>query len=84
MSSCRKNLILQAFRKLDRDGSGEVTADDLKGVYNGKKHPKYISGEWTEDQVLQEWLKSFNGPGRPFTGEVRTVYVYRTTSSARM
>ena len=70
MSSSRKNLILQAFNKLDRDGSGDVTAEDLKGVYSCKKHPKYISGEWTEDQVLAEWLKSFNGPGKPFTGQV--------------
>ena len=61
---------MQAFRKLDRDGSGELTIDDLRGVYNGKKHPKYLNGQWTEDQVLSEWLKSFMGPGKTFTGEV--------------
>lgn len=68
LNSSRKNLIMQAFRKLDKDGSGELTVDDLRGVYSGKKHPKYLSGEWTEDQVLMEFLKSFNGPGKPFTG----------------
>jgi len=73
MSSSRKNLILQAFNKLDRDGSGDVTAEDLKGVYSASKHPKYISGQMTEEQVLEEWLKSFHGPGRPFTGQVNCV-----------
>ena len=62
MSNCRKNLIQQAFNKLDKSGDGVVTTEDLKGVYCGKKHPKYMSGQWTEDQVLGEWLNSFNGP----------------------
>jgi calcyphosin len=70
MSKARTNLIMQAFRKLDRDHSGELTVDDLRGVYNGKKHPKYLNGQWTEDQVLAEWLRSFTGPGKTFDGVV--------------
>ena len=70
MSNHRKSLIQQAFNKLDRDGSGVVTADDLKGVYVASKHPKYLSGEWSEEQVFQQWLNSFNGPTN-FSGEVR-------------
>lgn len=60
MSQARKNLIFQAFKKLDRSGDGIVTVDDLKGVYKVNKHPKYISGELTEDQVLGEFLSSFD------------------------
>lgn len=70
MSKTRTDLITKAFRKLDRDGSGELTIDDLRGVYNGKKHPKYLNGQWTEDQVLSEWLSSFAGPGKTFDGVV--------------
>ena len=71
MSSSRKAIIKQAFQKLDRDKSGEVTIDDLRGVYVCTKHPKYLSGEWTEDRCLTEWLSSFHGPGGNFNGVVR-------------
>jgi len=70
MPNCRKTLIKSAFEKLDRDKDGEVSVDDLRGVYSVKKHPKYLSGEWTEDQCLTEWLSSFHGPGGNFNGIV--------------
>lgn len=60
MSKGRKDLIHRAFEKLDKSGDGLVTVDDLKGVYNVKKHPKYINGEWSEDQVLRTFLDSFD------------------------
>lgn len=62
MSNARKSLIVQAFRKLDKTSDGAVTVDDLKGVYNVKKHPKYLSGEWNETQCLAEFLNSFDTP----------------------
>ncbi|KAK3090470.1 hypothetical protein FSP39_012128 [Pinctada imbricata] len=62
MNKNRKGLIIQAFRKLDKTGDGVVTVEDLQGVYNVKKHKKYISGEWTEDQCLKEFLDSFDTP----------------------
>ena len=111
MNKARLTLVHKAFAKLDKDGSGVVTPDDLKveimpytaqlysarkqysplsvrvkntmnmtrvtscsqGVYSAKKHPKYISGEMTEDDVFIEFLSSFNGDdddgevGRTFT-----------------
>lgn len=60
MSAARKNLINQAFMKLDKTGDGVITVEDLKGVYNVKKHPKYLNGEWTEDQCLRVFLDSFD------------------------
>ena len=39
-----------------------------QGVYTATKHPKYISGEMTEDQVFEEFLNSFNGDDKD--GEV--------------
>ena len=62
MSQNRKDLIQAAFTKLDRTGDGIVTVEDLKGVYNVKKHPKYLNGEWTEEQVLKTFLDSFDTP----------------------
>lgn len=62
MSQARKEVIMQAFRKLDKTGDGVITIEDLKGVYNAKNHPKYQNGEWTEDQVFRKFLDSFDSP----------------------
>lgn len=62
MSSVRKQVIKQAFQKLDRTGDGVVTVQDLQGVYNSKHHPKYKSGEWTEEQVFHSFLDRFDSP----------------------
>jgi hypothetical protein len=32
---------------------------------NAKRHPKFISGEWTEEQVLRNFLDSIDTPGNP-------------------
>ena len=63
LSKARKNLIQKAFRKLDKTGDGVITVEDLRGVYNAKHHPKYMNGEWTEDDVFRKFLESFDTPG---------------------
>lgn len=72
MSMNRRALVLQVFRKVDKDKSGVITIDDLKERLNPKKHLKYVSGEWDEDQVLQNFLQSFSGPGKKFLRQVCT------------
>lgn len=62
MSERRKKLINMAFCKIDRTGDGQLTVEDLKGVYSVKHHKKYLNGEWTEDQCLREFLDSFDTP----------------------
>ncbi|KAL2100113.1 hypothetical protein ACEWY4_004507 [Coilia grayii] len=62
MSNARKEVIMQAFRKLDKTGDGVITIEDLRGVYNAKNHPKYLNGEWTEEQVFRKFLDSFDSP----------------------
>jgi calcyphosin len=60
MNNSRKALISKAFQKLDKVADGKITVEDLKGVYNVKKHPKFLSGEWNEDRCLREFLDSFD------------------------
>lgn len=62
MSKARKEVVMQAFRKLDKTGDGVITIEDLRGVYNAKYHPKYQNGEWSEDQVFRTFLDSFDSP----------------------
>lgn len=67
MSQNRKNVIMEAFDKWDVNGDGHLNLEDLKVVYatNARSHPKYQSGEWTEDEVLRSFLDSIDTPGNP-------------------
>ena len=59
MNQNRKRVVAQAFKKLDKDGNGHIDISDIKGVYNAKKHPDVLSGKKTEEQVLLEFIETF-------------------------
>ncbi|KAG7390885.1 hypothetical protein PHYPSEUDO_006369 [Phytophthora pseudosyringae] len=57
----RTQLVLAAFKILDADGSGVVDLNDIKAKYNVKEHPDVLQGRKTEDDVLLEFLDTFDG-----------------------
>lgn len=59
MNSFRKNIVMGAFKKIDRDGSGILDINDIKGVYNARSHPEVKSGKKTEDEILGEFIETF-------------------------
>jgi calcyphosin len=59
MNTYRKNLAEKAFRIMDKDKSGVLNIDDIKGVYNGKLHPDVKAGKKSEEEVLGEFLDTF-------------------------
>ena len=59
LNDFRKALVEKAFRKLDKDSSGMIEFDDIKDIYNASKHPDFLSGKKTEQQVLMEFLETF-------------------------
>ena len=59
MNDYRRKLVEKAFNKLDRDQNGEITIDDLRGVYNASNHPDVRSGKKSENQILTEFLNGF-------------------------
>jgi len=59
MNAKRLNITRRAFQKFDKDGSGEIDINDLRGVYNASNHPDVKAGKKTEDEVLGEFLETF-------------------------
>ena len=59
LNDFRKALVEKAFRKIDKDSSGLIEYDDIKDIYNATKHPDVIQGRKTEQQILMEFLETF-------------------------
>lgn len=59
MNERRKNIVHKAFQKLDRNSNGIIELDDVKAVYNAGKHPDVRAGKKTEDQILGEFIDTF-------------------------
>lgn len=41
---------------LDKDGSGQVTLDDIRAIYDVSCHPDFQSGRKTPDEILSEFM----------------------------
>lgn len=59
MNERRLAVVKLAFKKLDKTGDGVVTLDDVRGVYDTKGHPDVKKGKKTEDEILGEFLDTF-------------------------
>jgi len=59
MNANRKATVAKAYNVLDKDGSGFIDINDIRGVYNASKHPDVTSGKKTEQQILGEFLETF-------------------------
>lgn len=59
MNARRLKLVKLAFLKIDKDRSGILDLNDVKGVYNARAHPDVMSGRRTEDEVLVEFINNF-------------------------
>lgn len=59
MNNARKQVVQAAFKKLDKDGNGWIDINDVRGVYNAKKHPDVVAGKRSEDDILKEFLSTF-------------------------
>ena len=59
MNDRRQSLVYLAFQRFDRDGNGTVNIEDIKGSYNAAMHPDVRSGKKTEEDVLYEFLDTF-------------------------
>lgn len=69
MNNFRRKFVDQAFNIMDKDKNGHLDINDIRGVYNAKFHPDVKAGKKTEDNVLLEFLETFEQHHNLFTGE---------------
>ena len=59
LNKFRTQLCIKAFKLIDVNEDGVLDITDIKGRYNAKMHPDVKSGKITEDEVLNEFLETF-------------------------
>jgi len=59
MNQFRVNFCKKAFNIMDKDKSGVLNIDDIRQTYNAKMHPDVKSGKKKEDDILMEFLDTF-------------------------
>lgn len=59
MNQFRTQLVVKAYKIIDANGDGVLDINDIKGKYDGSKHPDVRSGKKTEDEILKEFLETF-------------------------
>lgn len=59
MSDFRVGFVKKAFSIMDKNKNGVLELDDIRGTYSARKHPDVMSGRKTEDEVLAEFLETF-------------------------
>ena len=59
MNEFRKSLIRRAFDILDADKDGIIQKHDIKKLFKCNKNQKVLNGEWTEDECIIEFMKTF-------------------------
>lgn len=59
MNDRRMGIVKKAFDKMDKNNNGVIEIDDLKGVYTAKSHPDVLSGKKCEEEILAEFLDTF-------------------------
>lgn len=69
MNSFRRRFVEQAFNIMDKDGNGHLDIDDIRGTYNARMHPDVKQGKKTEDEVLLEFLETFEQHHNMLNGE---------------
>jgi len=59
LNHTRLNIVEQAFKKLDADNNGYIELADIRDLYRADRHPDVLTGKRTADQVLVEFLETF-------------------------
>mmetsp|Transcript_12643 Transcript_12643/g.23060 ORF Transcript_12643/g.23060 Transcript_12643/m.23060 type:complete len:2081 (+) Transcript_12643:183-6425(+) len=60
IAACRLEILEEAFAAIDTDGSNFLEPAELVAKYEVKHHPDVLTGKRSEDEVLREFLDTFD------------------------
>lgn len=60
LNDFRKNLIKQAYNKLDVNCDGLVKLDDISQIYDASQHPDVLDGKKTPEEVYMEFMAKWD------------------------
>ena len=63
LSKSRLDLVVTAFKYLDREGAGIIDASLVISAYDPSGHPDVFLGVKTPEEVMEEWLSTFDVGG---------------------
>lgn len=67
LNNRRLNAVLEAFEKIDRDSTGQISMNEIEALYDVSHHPKVLTGEWSRKDALADFLQQWD---RDTNGEV--------------
>ena len=67
MSADRVNMIESVFNILDGNKDGCIQLCDILAMYNIAKNPRFLNGDWSEEDVLRNFIHSFKPDMTPET-----------------
>ena len=69
-------MVDKAWQIMDRDGSGVITCSDVAHIYDVTCHKDFIEGSKTKEQIIGEFLDSFDGAKGNDDGRVCSTEFY--------
>lgn len=60
LSESRVGFIRQAYNKLDINGDGQVTLDDIARIYDVSQHPDVVAGKKTPEEAYREFMSMWD------------------------
>jgi Ca2+-binding EF-hand superfamily protein len=72
MNPSRKEIVKKAFNKMDSNSNGVLEIDDIRQSYNANNHPDVKSKKKNEDEVLQEFLETFEAHRQMTKGDANS------------
>ena len=72
----RQACIDYVFRLFDKNNTGVADTNEMKTVFNCQKHPKFLMGKLTVDQMFYLYLKNFNNQVQTTVTKKVKIYFY--------
>jgi Ca2+-binding EF-hand superfamily protein len=61
LTARKKAMVERAFALLDKDESGVINGKDISHLYDVSHHKEFQEGKVTKEEVIAEFLNSFDG-----------------------